>query len=152
MSIELIDRKLFRLRQDIQSDFQGAQGRQQMGTHKVRKRHPGVRLTHEQRPSGVQIRHALAGEIIIAQQAAAIFLPFQRFSKQQRVKLTLVHRRPNGIGKLGKQPDPGVNIAGAVVAVNHGNRKAGRHPGQINTPSSTNFFSIRISPAGQGLS
>ena len=126
MGIEPVDLNMFFSGQDVQTDFQRRQGGKQMGPHKIRQGEAACGCPEEQWASGIQARHALAGKVVVAQKSAAVRFTFQGFPEQQGKEPVPVHLHPGGLTEFGKQANPGVDVACAVVAVDHGHRRAGR--------------------------
>src|SRR3712207_7816415 len=60
--------------------------------------------------------------------------PYTTLFRSQRLEdLRRVDLGPQGPGELGEQPDPRVQLTGAVVAVHHGHRVPGRRRSEEHT-------------------
>ena len=90
-----------------------------MRAHEVRQREGGVRRAQEERTPGVEIGHALAGEIVERQKPAAVTAALKRLLEQAREELALVYLQSHHLAEFAEQRDPGVDVRGAVVAVHH---------------------------------
>ena len=121
MSVELVHRDVLLLGQDVQADLEGGQGGQEVGAHEVRQGEGAVGSAGEDGTALVQVRDALAGEVVEAQQAAAVGIALQGQLEQLGEQSALVLGRADGLGKLAEELHPGVDVGGAVVAVDHGN-------------------------------
>ena len=97
-----------------------------MGTHEVGKGESCGRGPGKNRTALVEIRDTLAGEIVIGQKPAAVRLAGQGFLKEFGEELAPVHVKAHEMGKFAEEIHPGVDVGGAVVAVNHRDRKSVR--------------------------
>ena len=111
--------------QDIQPQRQRGEGGVDLGAHKVGKGKVAVGAAQQQRYAGVKMGDTLAGNIVDRGNAAAVGRALQGQAKQRFVQSRFVRRCPAQGGAFGQQIDPGVQIAGAVVAVHH------RHGGAV---------------------
>ena len=100
-----------------------------MRTHEVGKREGGIRCAGKNGSAFVETGHALTGEIVEAHQPAAVRITLQCLVEQARKEFAPIDIRTDQTGKFLQERNPGVDITGAVVAVDHGNRIAvrGRH-------------------------
>ena len=112
------------LAQNFQPHRQRGKGGIDVGAHKVGQRKRTVRAAQQQGDARVQVGDALAGNIVDGRDAAAVRRTVQRFVEQEGKQRTFVDVCPAQCRALGQQIDPGVQIAGAVVAVDHGDRRA----------------------------
>ena len=134
MTVELVDRHLLGLGQDIQADLERCQGRQQMGTHEVCQRETRVRHPGKDRTPLVQIRDSFAGEVVEAQKPAAVRVALQGLVEEPDKELSLVHGCAHHIGIFREEIDPGVDVRSAVVAVHHGHRRTVGRGDHIDLP------------------
>ena len=134
MSVELFNSNVFFTSQNVKADLERCQRRKKMCAHEVGKRQFRVRCSGKHRTSGIEIRNALPGEIIVAEKSAAVCITLQRLAEQERIERVRVQLRADGGGKLCEQSSPCVNVAGAVVAVNHRNRRAVRRCDHVDFP------------------
>ena len=110
--------------QDIQPDGQRGKRGVNVGAHQVCQAEITFRPTQQHGAACIKVGHALAGVIVHGDHTAAVRCPLQRKVEQLGKQLTLVHFCTAEFGVLGQQLHPGVQVAGAVVAVHHGNRVA----------------------------
>src|SRR3712207_8305057 len=70
--------------------------------------------------------------------------PYTTLFRSQRLEdLRRVDVGPQGPGELGEQPDPRVQLTGAVVAVHHGHRVPGRRGDQVRSEEHTSELQSR---------
>ena len=86
----------------------------------------------EQRPALLEAGDRLTGEVVVGHQPAAVAArrPARRRTASRRPS-TVSDVDAQRLGELGEQPDPGVELAGAVVAVHHRHQVAGRRGDQV---------------------
>ena len=137
MAIELVHLYIFLSRQNVQTDFQRGQSGQDVGAHEIGQGEAGVGGTGEDGTAFVQIGDALTGEVIVAQQAAAVRIPFQGLAEEHGEELPLVLRGTDEGSKFTQQVHPGVDVGGAVVAVDHGHRCTGGGGDHVDLPVDT---------------
>ena len=125
MAVDLVDRHIF-LMQDIHADLQRSHCRVKVGPHEVGKRKSGIRFSHEEEPSFVEVRHAFAGEVVVAEKVAAVVVASEGCLKQLGEKCVGVDREAEFAQGLPDQFHPGVDVGSAVVAVHHRDRLACR--------------------------
>ncbi len=109
----------------IHPEPQGGQRREKLGPEEVGQGEGAVRRTQEQRPALVGVGDRLAREVIEGHQPGGV-----RGARQGRREERLEHLGRVGVGteqggELAEHPGPGVELAGAVVAVHHGYQIAG---------------------------
>ena len=119
------------LQQHVHPDPQRGQSGEQLGAHEGGEVEGAVGGAQEQRPTLVEPGDRLPGQVVVGQQPAAV-----RTSGEAGAEQGLEHRRGVDVGtdrrgELGEQPDPGVELARAVVAVHHRDRVAGRSGDQV---------------------
>ena len=105
-----------------------------MRPHEVRERQARVGRAREERPPGVQIGDALAGIVVVAYEAAAVFFALQRLAEEQIEQRPAIRLRAERRREFPEEPDPGVDIRGAVVAVHHGDGRAVRRRHHVDLP------------------
>ena len=88
--------------------------------HKVGQTEAAVRPADYQRAARIQMGDALAGHVVIHQHAAAVGLPLQARLIELGEDLAGGHVAAEQAQSLPQQADPGVDVGGAVVAVDHG--------------------------------
>ena len=125
---------MFFTSQNVKADLERRQRRKKMRAHEIGKRQLRVRCSGKHRTSGIEIRNALPGEIIVAEKSAAVRVTIQCLAEQKRIERICVQFCADGGGELSEQSSPCVNITGAVVAVNHRNRCAVRRCDHIDLP------------------
>ena len=113
------------LGQDVHAKAHGGDLRIDAAAHEVGQAEMAVRLAHHQGAARVQVGDALAGHVVIHQHAAAVGLPLQALLIELGEDLARGHVAAEQAQGLPQQTDPGVDVRGAVVAVDHGHVLAG---------------------------
>ena len=106
------------------AEAQRAEHAVELRAHEVGEREPAVGRAHEQRAALVEPGDRLAGEVVVGEQAAGVRLALERLAEQRLEHGVGVDRRAGGGGEPAEQPDPGGELARAVVAVHHRDRVA----------------------------
>ena len=117
--------------QDLQPQRQRGHGRVQVGPHEAGQGEVAVRAAQQKGPPGVKVGHPFAGIVVHRHQAPAVRRALQRKVEQPGEQLPLVGPGAAEPGGLGQQVHPGVQVAGAVVAVDHRHRRAVRRGDQV---------------------
>lgn len=120
------------LGQDVHAKAHGGDLRIDAAAHEVGQAEAAVRLAHHQGAARVQVGDTLSGHVVIHQHAAAVGLPLQALLIELGEDLTGGHVAAEQTQGLPQQTDPGVDVRGAVVAVDHGHGLSRRRRHQIN--------------------
>lgn len=139
VGIELGQLHFFLLRQNIQPDFQGGKGRQEVRPHKVSQVQSAVRTAGHQRASLIQAQNRLSGIEIAADQPPAIRAPSSAFRNSQGIQLSRLLGRTDRLRKFLKQRNPRVDVRSAVVAVYHGDGNPRGRCHHVNFPVYRHF-------------
>ena len=110
--------------QNLQPHGQRGKGRVDVGPHEVGQRKIGIGAAQQQRQTRIKMGHALAGKVVHRGHAAAVGCAPERRIEQLCEKRSLIDLSPAERRTLGQQADPCVQIARAVVAVDHGHSLA----------------------------
>ena len=109
----------------VHAEAQRAEHAVELRTHEVGEREAAVGGADEQRPPLVESGDRLAREVVVREQAAGIRFAVERLAEERLEHGVGVERRSRSGGEATEQPDPRRELAGAVVAVHHGDRVAG---------------------------
>ena len=120
MAGDAVDFHLLFLEQDVVSDLENAYGGIKLRPHEIGKRKLVEGIAHKQGPSFRQSGHGLAGEVIEGDQAAAVGISGKGVIVKPAEDIIHVDRDSQQLLVLLEQVDPGIEIARAVVAVDHG--------------------------------
>ena len=71
MAVDLVDHNIFPS-QDVHADLQRSHRGVEVGPHEVGKRKLGVRFSHKEESSFVEVCHALSGKVVVAEKVAAV--------------------------------------------------------------------------------
>src|SRR6185503_16333066 len=92
---ELIELYLFLFEENVHSDLQGTERREQMNTHEIRKCEAAFGCTDEQWTTLLKVRDVFARNIIVGKQPAAICIARERLFVQCFIQfgLTRLHAK-----------------------------------------------------------
>ena len=111
------------LQQDVVTNLQYADGTIQMGAHKVSQVELVAGRTNEHRTTLGQTCYRLARYVVVSHQSTAVGIAFESLVKQFAVELVHIHGHTQQLLILLEQAYPGVDVAGAVVAVYHSHER-----------------------------
>ena len=97
-----------------------------MRAHKVGQGKAAVGHPCKDRSAFVQRGYALPGEVVVAEQPAAVRVAFQRFIEELGEQLALVDLHAEHLRKFVQEIHPRIDVGGAVGAVHHCHRLSGR--------------------------
>ena len=123
---DLIDVDRLFLEQDVQASTQRTQRGKELHAHEVGEVEVAVRRAHEHRTAFFEVRHVLARNVAVSEQAAGVRITSERQIEQRLVQLRLVGRHAEGLEEFVEHGDPGVEFRRAVVRVRHGHQLAVR--------------------------
>ena len=106
MTENLVDLHLLLFKEDVQSDLQRTECREQMHTHEVRKCEAAFGCTDEQWTSLFKVRDVLARKIIVGQQPAAIRIAREGLFVQHFKQPGLTDLHTKRIGEFLEQTRP----------------------------------------------
>ena len=132
MTLELIQRHPLLAGEQVHAHLQRRHGGVQVGAHQVGQGQPGLRRPHKEGTAAVHTGNGLAGIAVEGRQASAVRVALQRLTVKQAVQHRFVQPGPGRLQGFPENSDPGVQIAGAGVAVNHGHWCAGGGDHHVN--------------------
>src|SRR2546425_13356056 len=95
-----------------------------MHTHEIRKRETAFGCTDEEWTPLLKVCDMLARKVVVGEKTAAIRIARERLSIEQLKQSGLTDLHTKRIGEFQEQIDPGVEVRGTVVAMDHGHRQA----------------------------
>ena len=84
------------------------------------------RCADKERTAFLKMCDMLTGKIAVGQKTTAVLISFQSLIVERGKQLIFVDLRPDCGGELIKKAHPGIEVGGAVIRMNHGDRIACR--------------------------
>ena len=110
--------------QDVDSDAHGREDAHELGAHGVRQGHARVGGVCEHRLRGLLADERLSGQGVVGHDAAGVGLARERVVVEGVVDRGDAHVGADQVSEVGEPADPRVELGGAVVRVDHRNRRA----------------------------
>ena len=111
------------LQQDVVTDLEHTDGTIEVSAHEVGEIELVVGRTDEHRATFLQASHRLTADVVVGHQATAVGITLERFVEEFTVKFVHINLNAKQLLIFLKESHPGVDIAGAVVAMNHGDER-----------------------------
>ena len=111
------------LEQDVVTDLQHADGTIEVGAHEVGEVELVVGRANEEGTTVSETGNRLAADIVEGHQATAVGIALKGLVEQFAVELVHVDGNAQQLLILLEQSNPGVDVAGAVVAMNHSHER-----------------------------
>ena len=107
------------LEQDIVTDLQHADGTVEVGTHEVGQVELVAGRAHEHGASLLQARNRLTADIVVGHQTTAVGITLEGLIEELAIKFVHVDLDAQQLLVFLEEPHPGIDVAGAVIAVDH---------------------------------
>ena len=108
------------LEEDVVTDLQHTDGTVEVGTHEVGEVELVVGRTHEHGATFCQSGDRLTTDIVVGHQTTAVGVTLQSLVEELAVEFVHIYLDTKQLLIFLKETHPGVDVAGAVVAVDHG--------------------------------
>ena len=119
MAGDAVNADLLLLEQDIVTNLQHADSTIEVGTHEVGEVELVVGRANEHRTTLGKTGHRLTRHVIVGHQSTAVSVAFEGFVEELAIEFVHINLDTQQLLILLEQTYPGVDVAGAVVAVNH---------------------------------